>query len=63
MKYQILLSGKSKKNIINLSSTEVAQRVVKVTVLISNNMNFHIKVIYRIYFKLWDILTPYHTCP
>ena len=30
MKCQILFSGKNKKNIINLSSTELAQRVVKV---------------------------------
>ena len=30
MKCQILLSGKNKKNIINLSSAENAQRVVKV---------------------------------
>ena len=30
MKCQILLSGKNKKNSINLSSAELAQRVVKV---------------------------------
>ena len=30
MKCQILVSGKNKKNIINLSSAENAQRVVKV---------------------------------
>ena len=30
MKCQNLFSGKSKKNIINLSSSELAQRVVKV---------------------------------
>ena len=30
MKCQILFSGKNKKNIINLSSAENAQRVVKV---------------------------------
>ena len=30
MKCQILFSGKSKKNIINLSSAELAQRVVLV---------------------------------
>ena len=29
MKCQILFSGKNKKNIINLSSVELAQRVVK----------------------------------
>ena len=32
MKCQILFSGKNKKNIINLSSAENAQRVVKVKV-------------------------------
>ena len=30
MKCQILFSGKNKKNIINLSSAELAKRVVKV---------------------------------
>ena len=30
MKLQILFSGKTKKNIINLSSAELAQRVVKI---------------------------------
>ena len=30
MKYQILFTGKNKKNVINLSSAELAQRVVKV---------------------------------
>ena len=33
MKCQILFSGKNKKNIINLSSAENAQRVVKVKIL------------------------------
>ena len=33
MKCHILFSGKNKKNIINLSSAENAQRVVKVKVL------------------------------
>ena len=40
MKYQILFSGKNKKNkIINLSSAELAQRVVnlKITTGISND--------------------------
>ena len=32
MKYQILFSGKNKENITNLSTTELAQRVVKVTI-------------------------------
>ena len=35
MKCQILFSGKNKKNIINLSSAENAQRVVKVKALIT----------------------------
>ena len=34
MKCQILFSGKNKKNIINLSSAENAQRVVKVKLCI-----------------------------
>ena len=33
MKCRILFSGKNKKNIINLSSAENAQRVVKVNVI------------------------------
>ena len=33
-KYQILFSGKNKKNITNLSSAEYAQRVVKITKLL-----------------------------
>ena len=33
MKCQILFSGKNKKNIINLSSAENAQRVVKVNAM------------------------------
>ena len=32
MKYQILFSGENKKNIVSLSSAELAQRVVKVKV-------------------------------
>ena len=32
MKYQILFSGKNKKNITNLSSAELALRVVKVKI-------------------------------
>ena len=38
MKCQILFSGKNKKNIINLSSAENAQRVVKVK--LQENYNF-----------------------
>ena len=34
MKCQILFSGKNKKNIINLSSAENAQRVVKVNIMV-----------------------------
>ena len=34
MKCQILFSGKNKKNIINLSSAENAQRVVKVNCIL-----------------------------
>ena len=37
MKCQILFSGKNKKNIINLSSAENAQRVVKVNVVDADN--------------------------
>ena len=32
MKCQILFSGKNKKNIINLSSAKLSQRVVKVNI-------------------------------
>ena len=35
MKCLILVSGKNKKNIINLSSAEFAQRLVKATMLTS----------------------------
>ena len=34
MNCQIMLSGKNKKNIINLASAEFAQRVVKVITII-----------------------------
>ena len=34
MKYQILFSGKKEKNIINLSSAELAKRVVKFNFLL-----------------------------
>ena len=41
MKCQILFSGKNKKNIINLSSAENAQRVVKVKIHSQiNKINF-----------------------
>ena len=42
MKCHILFSGKNKKNIINLSSAENAQRVVKVKVLITTAANDNI---------------------
>ena len=32
MKYQSLFSGKNKKDVINLSSAEFAQRVVKIKI-------------------------------
>ena len=32
MKYQILYSGENKKNLINLSSAELAQREVKIKI-------------------------------
>ena len=35
MKFQILFSGKNKKNIIDLSSAELALRVVKVKTVIT----------------------------
>ena len=44
MKCQILFSGKNKKNIINLSSAENAQRVVKVKV---TGENKHLLFIYQ----------------
>ena len=46
MKCQILFTGKNKKNIINLSSAENAQRVVKVNLMIL--ISYHIYPIY------WD---------
>ena len=39
MKCHIQFSGKNKKNIINLSSAENAQRVVKVKKQMNNNIN------------------------
>ena len=42
MKHQSLFSGKNKKNIVNLSSAEFAQRVVKVklnTILIKKALD------------------------
>ena len=40
MKCQILFSGKNKKNIINLSSAENVQRVVKVKITPSVYLSF-----------------------
>ena len=45
MKCQILFSGKNKKNIINLSSAENAQRVVKVKAVVL--------VLFDLYVVLW----------
>ena len=43
MKCQILFSGKNKKNIINLSSAENAQRVVKVNCYnVTELLNVHV---------------------
>ena len=39
MKCQILFSRKNKKNVTNLSSAELAQRVVKVKVLVFEKIN------------------------
>ena len=51
MKCQILFSGKNKKNIINLSSAENAQRVVKVKKLFmtlkSSNQNIFTVILFR----------------
>ena len=48
MKCQILFSGKNKKNIINLSSAENAQRVVKVKEVTKDNfyMLYVIELVY-----------------
>ena len=43
MKCQILFSGKNKKNIINLSSAENAQRVVKVKAPITTAADDNLK--------------------
>ena len=37
MKFQILFSGKNKKNIINFSSAELVKRMVKVKIGVSEN--------------------------
>ena len=47
MKYQILFSGKNKKNIINLSSTELAKRAVKVNTKLLGNGRFT-------HFAIWE---------
>ena len=51
MKCQIQFSGKNKKNIINLSSAENAQRVVKVNAqwleLPIYRTNFHVQKIFE----------------
>ena len=48
MKCQILFAGKNKKNIINLLSAELAQRVIKVNMLITNEA----ENIFKFYFIL-----------
>ena len=50
MKCQILFSGKNKKNIINLSSAENAQRVVKV------NIVFEIVKVLAVFAKTFEVL-------
>ena len=47
MKCQILFSGKNKKNVINLSSAENAQRVVKVNV---NMLLFYVMCVFYVHF-------------
>ena len=53
MKCRILFSGKNKKNIINLSSAENAQRVVKVKVI-------HYKAFFFIIFWRFAVCIDYH---
>ena len=49
MKYQNLFSGKNKKNITDLSSAELAKRVVKVKVLIITSAHDALVFFYFIY--------------
>ena len=57
MKCQILFSGKSKKNIINLSSAENAQRVVKVNLLPLSANSQDDKLVIFFYFPRKQALT------
>ena len=41
MKRQILFPGKNKKNITNLSSAELAKRVVNIKILTTNSLTQH----------------------
>ena len=50
MKCQNLFSGKNKKNLINLLSAELAQRVVKVKVPVTTAAD-HILYFFNIYFS------------
>ena len=52
MKCHILFSGKNKKNIINLSSAENAQRVVKVKAPITTEADDTFKyILYVVFYK------------
>ena len=44
MKCRILFSGKNKKNIVNLSSAELAQRVLKVNVFVTLSLTIHVSI-------------------
>ena len=44
MKCQILFSGKNEKNIFSLSSSELAQRVVKVKYIFHANLHYSFRV-------------------
>ena len=50
MKCQILFSGKNKKNIVNLSSAEYAQRVVKVVLNLVISRQFMIYLFIYLFF-------------
>ena len=62
MKCQILFSGKNKKNIINLSSAENAQRVVKVKEVYFLNTCIDLVYTWAIdrYLSILVQIKPYH---
>ena len=60
MKCQILFSGKNKKNIINLSSAELAKRVVKVKERASKILSF--KEIFLSNLLPWLIYLSHEEC-